>query len=76
MRGAAERGSGGVGSATQSTINVGTLGIDFFDPATKSLVWRGQGTKTIDPSGNAQKNMERLQKSIAKILKNFPPGKK
>ena len=67
---------GGFGTATQSTINIGTLGIDFFDPATKPLVWRGQGTKTIDPSGNAQKNMERMQKSIAKILKNFPPGKK
>jgi hypothetical protein len=64
---------GGFGTATESTINVGTLGIDFFDPATKSVVWRGIGTKTIDPSGNPQKNMERMQKSIAKILKHFPP---
>lgn len=67
---------GGMGSATQSTINIGTLGVDFFDPASKSIVWRGQGSKTIDPSGNAQKNMERMQKSIAKLLKNFPPGRK
>jgi len=67
---------GGFGSATQSTISIGTLGIDFFDPASKSLVWRGQGTKTIDPSGNPQKNEERLQKAVAKIMKNFPPEKK
>ena len=67
---------GGFGSATQSTINIGELGIDFFDPASKQIVWRGVGSKTVDPSGNAQKNMERMQKSIAKILKNFPPGKK
>lgn len=67
---------GGMGSATQSTINIGTLGIDFFDPASKQIIWRGQGTKTIDPSGNPQKNMERMQKAIAKILKNFPPGRK
>jgi hypothetical protein len=67
---------GGMGTATQSTINIGTLGIDFFDPASKQIVWRGQGSKTVDPSGNAEKNMERMQKSIAKILKNFPPGKK
>ncbi len=66
----------GMGSATSSTINVGTLGIDFFDPATKSLVWRGMGTKTIDPSGNPEKNMQRMQKAIAKILKNFPPHHK
>ena len=67
---------GGMASATESTINIGVLGIDFFDPASKQIVWRGQGTKTIDPSGNPQKNIERMQKAIAKILKNFPPGKK
>jgi hypothetical protein len=66
----------GMGQATESTISVGTLGIDFFDPAAKSLIWRGQGTKSIDPSSNPEKNMQRLQKSIAKILKNFPPVKK
>lgn len=32
---------GGMGTATSSTINVGTLGIDFFDLGTKNLVWRG-----------------------------------
>ncbi len=75
-------GSGGVGfgggftTATESTISVGTLGIDFFDPTSKSVVWRGQGTKTLDPSGNAEKNMKRLQDAIAKILKHFPPEKK
>jgi len=64
---------GGMGSATSETIQIGTLGVDFFDPATKSLVWRGTGTKTIDPSGNPEKNHERMQKAIGKILKTFPP---
>jgi hypothetical protein len=67
---------GGTTTATSSTVNIGTLAIDFFDPAAKELVWRGQGTKTIDPSGKPEKNAERLQKSIAKILKNFPPSAK
>jgi hypothetical protein len=67
---------GGFGTATESTINIGTLGIDFFDPASKNIVWRGTGTKTIDPSGNAEKNMERMQKAVDKILKHYPPGKK
>jgi hypothetical protein len=74
--GGAWRFGGGMGQATSSTINVGTLGIDFFDPNTKQLVWRGYGTKTIEPSGNPEKNMERLQKAVAKILKHFPPEKK
>ena len=67
---------GGFGTITGSTITIGTLGIDFFDPSTKQLVWRGIGTKTIDPSGNPEKNMERLDKAVAKILKHFPPEKK
>jgi hypothetical protein len=67
------RWGGGMAQTTSSTISVGTLGIDFFDPASKSVVWRGTGTKTLNPSSNPEKNMERLQKAIAKILKNFPP---
>jgi hypothetical protein len=66
---------GGLGSLTQDNINIGQLGIDFFDPANKEIVWRGTGTKTIDPSGNPQKNQERMQKAVAKILQHFPPGK-
>jgi len=64
---------GGFGTVTSSTLNVGTLALDFYDPATKMLVWRGTATKTIDPSGNPNKNQERLQKAMAKLLKNFPP---
>jgi Domain of unknown function (DUF4136) len=67
---------GGMASATQSTISIGQLGVDFFDPASKNIVWRGTADKSIDPSGNAQKNIERMQKGIAKLLKNYPPGKK
>jgi len=67
---------GGMGTITTSTINNGTLAIDFYNPAAKMLVWRGQGTKTLDPSSKPEKNQERLQKAVAKILKNFPPKQK
>src|SRR5262249_8054659 len=67
---------GGMGSATTSTVEVGTLAIDFYDPSTKHMIWRGVGTKTLDPSSNAEKNMERLNKAVDKILKEFPPKKK
>ena len=30
---------GGMGSATSSTINVGTLALDMYDPPTQQLVW-------------------------------------
>jgi uncharacterized protein DUF4136 len=64
---------GGITTSTTSTIHVGTLVIDISDPAEKDLIWRGTGTKSLNPSGNPQKNEERLQKAIAKILKNYPP---
>ena len=64
---------GGMGTATQSTINVGTLVLDMYDPTTKQLIWTGNATKTIDPSSNQEKNQKNLNKSMQKLLKNFPP---
>lgn len=66
---------GGMGSATQSTINIGTLVLDMYDPGTKQLVWTGNATKTIDPSSNEEKNEKNLNKAMAKLLKNYPPHK-
>ena len=67
---------GGMGSATSSTINVGTLVLDMYDPSTKQLVWTGNATKTIDPSSNQEKNQKSLNKAMEKLLKNYPPKQK
>jgi len=64
---------GGMATATSSTINIGTLVLDMYNPSTKQLVWTGNATKTIDPSSNQEKNQQRLNKAIAKLLKNYPP---
>ena len=67
---------GGMGSATSSTITNGTLVLDLYDPLTKQLVWTGNATKTLDPSGNQQKNQNNLNKAMQKLLKNYPPKQK
>jgi hypothetical protein len=64
---------GGMGTATSSTIKIGTLALDFYDVAEKNQVWHGDATKTLDPSKDHQKNQEKLQKVVAKLLKNYPP---
>ena len=64
---------GGMATVTSSTIQIGTLGLDFYDPGPKQLVWRGQATKTLNPSKDPRKNQERLNKAVAKLLKDFPP---
>ena len=67
---------GGMGTATSSTINVGTLVLDMYDPTSKQLVWTGQATKTIDPSSNQEKNQKNLNKAMEKLLKDYPPKQK
>lgn len=64
---------GGMATATSSTINVGSLVLDMYDPATKQLVWTGTASKTLDPSSNQQKNEKNLNNAMAKLLKNYPP---
>jgi len=64
---------GGMGTATSSTIEVGTLVLDMYDPSTKTLVWTGRATKTLDPSSNQQKNQKNLDRAMQKLLKNYPP---
>jgi hypothetical protein len=64
--------SGSVTGQT-STIPVGTLLVDLYDPARKQLVWRGDGTKTINLKKNPDKNYRNLQKAMAKLFKNYPP---
>ena len=66
---------GGMAAAQSSTINVGTLVLDMYDPAAKQLVWTGNATKTMDPSSNQEKNQKSLDKAMAKLLKNYPPKK-
>ena len=64
---------GGMASWTSSTISIGTLVLDMYDPGVKQLVWTGQATKTIDPSSSPEKNMKNVDKATAKLLKNYPP---
>ena len=67
---------GGMAQAETSTIAVGKLVIDMYDPARKQLVWRGDATKTLDPKTDPDKNYKNLQKAMAKLFKNYPPSPK
>ncbi len=71
------RQSWGVGVA-QSSANVrpyqeSTLVIDFLDPASEELVWRGWGTGML-ATRSRERGPERLAKGVAAILAAFPPA--
>jgi hypothetical protein len=64
---------GGMATATSSTLQIGTLGFDVYDPAAKQLIWRGSATKTLNPPKDPTKRQKNLDKATAKLLKNYPP---
>jgi hypothetical protein len=71
-------GAGGMSTTTgqTSTIHIGQLAVDMYDPAGKSLVWRGLASKTIDAKAKPEKQQKNLTKAVAKLMKNYPPKAK
>ena len=61
-------------TVTSSTINVGSLNLDMYDVATRKQVWRGEATKTLDPPKDPVKLQKNINKAMARLLKNYPPG--
>lgn len=72
------RGFGGMGmgtaTTTTSTYTTGTFILDMFDAKSKQLEWRGVGTDSV--SGDPDKNIKKVQKTVDKMMKNFPPKAK
>ena len=69
-------GGGEISTSTTSTITVGQVDIDMYDPTAKKLVWRGTATKTLDAKAKPEKREKNLRKGVAKLLKNYPPPPK
>ena len=68
------RGFGGFGDSTttEQDYKEGTLVVDMYDAKTKQLIWRGSLEDMI--SDKAEKNEKDLDKGVAKMFKEFPPG--
>jgi len=69
-------GGGGMTTGQTSTIYVGQLALDMNDAKDHDLVWRGVASKTIDPKAKPDKQQKNLAKTVAKLLKNYPPPPK
>jgi hypothetical protein len=65
---------GGIATTQVTSYLVGTLIVDMFDGASKSLVWRGTATDTI--TQNPDKNEKTLAKALKKLFSKFPPEPK
>jgi Domain of unknown function (DUF4136) len=61
----------GMATTQEQTYEVGTLVVDMFDTKSKQVIWRGTATDTL--SDKAEKNAEKLNKAVEKMMKDFPP---
>lgn len=61
------------GKGETTTIEVGTLNLDFYDVGLKKQVWRGEATKTVNRKNNEATIKRNLGKAVGRLLKNYPP---
>jgi Domain of unknown function (DUF4136) len=54
-------------------IYAGQLAIDIIDSNNRALIWRGVASQTFDPEAKPDKEQNKLAKTVAKLLKNYPP---
>ncbi len=66
----------GWATTTITTVPIGTIVVDMYDPARHQLVWRGVETRTLTFSDNPEKNYKKIQKGMAKLFKHYPPEEK
>lgn len=64
---------GGFGETTTQVQNypVGSLVLDMYDAHNKQLIWRGVASQSL--SDKPEKNEQKLDKAVNKMLDHFPP---
>jgi opacity protein-like surface antigen len=62
---------GGMGGITPEQNIEGTLIVDLYGAKEKELVWRGVAQGTLNQK-NSQKNMQLVDKAVAKMFKKYP----
>jgi hypothetical protein len=66
----------GPGGVPTYSYEEGTLVLDFVDPATKQLLWRGSAKADIDYVDSPEESWELIEKAVKEILKQYPPSQK
>ena len=64
---------GPMGGVSTFQYEEGSLILDFVDPQTKELIWRGSAKAEVDDVRTPEKREALINEAVQKILKNFPP---
>jgi hypothetical protein len=62
---------GGMATATQTEVPIGTLVVNMTNDKTGELIWRGTAQDTVSGGGSDQ---GKTQQAIQDLFKNFPPA--
>jgi uncharacterized protein DUF4136 len=73
--GSAAGANSGTAGTTITTVHSGQLVLDMYDSSKKQLVWRGVVANAIDADATPAKKQKHLDKTIERLLKNYPPKK-
>ena len=65
---------GGLATLAEASIHTGQLDLDIYAATEKKLVWRGAVSNAVDLNLNLEESEKRIQKSVEKLLKNYPPN--
>jgi hypothetical protein len=64
-------GMGGMATATQTNIPIGTIIVDMVNPKTHEMIWRGTAQDQVSGTGA---DRGQVQQAMQAIFKNFPPA--
>jgi len=69
------RWGGGLATLSEVSIHAGQLDLDMYAATEKKLVWRGAVSNAVEIKPNLDRSEKKIQKSVVKLLKNYPPKK-
>jgi hypothetical protein len=61
---------GGMATATQTNIPIGTIIVDMVNPKTHEMVWRGTAQDQVSGTGA---DRGQIDQAMQQLFKNFPP---
>jgi hypothetical protein len=70
------RGWGGGATTIVDQYEQGTLLVDFIDPKTHNVIWRGTAQSRVQESRDPEERQARVQAAVDKLLAQFPPQPK
>ena len=54
----------------------GNLILDFIDPKSKELIWRGSAKAVVGNEKTPEERQKKIEETIQKILEKYPPHPK